>query len=326
MVPIGIRPTNDYAFVLTFGTPENNVPLMSLLNAILSLPSPIADVQIENPYNYKEFLEDKMSILDIRASDGQGWIYHIEMQVAVAADLTQRLVYYACDQYADQLRSGDEYGGLNPVFTICLIEDKISDNAPKIHHAFRLTDMESGRTLKNTIEIHTLELGRYNLSESDLAESSQLERWLYWLLHAHEYDTESLKRLFPQAAFVQATGTIDRIARVSEDKNMYDLREKRRRDQRWIINSSIRHGLEQGLKQGLEQGLEQGRQQGLEEGQQLGLKNGLDLGILFGQIKSLQKLLGLEQIPLEDLMAKDPAELKALVSDLEKTASSFRND
>jgi hypothetical protein len=31
-------------------------------------------------------------------------------------------------------------------------------------------------------------------------------------------------------------------------------------------------------------------------------------------------------MPLEDLMAKDPAELKALVSDLEKTASSFRND
>ncbi len=46
-----------------------------------------------------------------------------------------------------------------------------------------------------------------------------------------------------------STDTIDRIARKTEDKDMYDLREKRLRDQRWMINSSIRQGLKQGLEQ-----------------------------------------------------------------------------
>ena len=53
---IGIRPTNDFAFKKTFGTPANKIALISLLNAILELPSPIAEVTIENPKS--QFLAD----------------------------------------------------------------------------------------------------------------------------------------------------------------------------------------------------------------------------------------------------------------------------
>ena len=52
---------------------------------------------------------------------------------------------------------------------IRLINGILWKDAEKVHHAFRLTDQDSGRTLEETIEIHTLELGRYNLSEADLA-------------------------------------------------------------------------------------------------------------------------------------------------------------
>ncbi|MFZ4083673.1 MAG: PD-(D/E)XK nuclease family transposase, partial [Pirellula sp.] len=55
MQPIGIRPTNDFAFKKTFGSPENKLALISLLNAILTLPVPIVDVTIENPYNLQDF-------------------------------------------------------------------------------------------------------------------------------------------------------------------------------------------------------------------------------------------------------------------------------
>ena len=52
----------------------------------------------------------------------------------------------------------------------------------KDHHAFRLSDSESGRTLDGTLAIHTLEHGRYNLQLHDLADASLLEIWLYWLM------------------------------------------------------------------------------------------------------------------------------------------------
>ena len=50
-------------------------------------------------------------------------------------------------------------------------------DSTKVHHAFRLTDSESSRTLAGTLEIHTLELGRYDLLASDLANASLLQLW-----------------------------------------------------------------------------------------------------------------------------------------------------
>ncbi|MCE2798051.1 MAG: Rpn family recombination-promoting nuclease/putative transposase [Planctomycetaceae bacterium] len=305
MGPLGIRPTNDFAFLKTFGTPANKIALVSLLNAILDLRNPIVDLRIENPFNTKDFMDDKLSILDIKASDQRGWIYDVEMQISVAESLVQRLVYYGCRVYVDQLRSGDDYLCLKPVFTICLIEDKLWKDSTKVHHAFRFADLQSGKILSNTPEIHTLELGWYNLDRSELAEASLLDRWLFWLRHAHEFDLQTLRNLFPQPAFLKATDTIDRIARITEDKDMYDAREKKLRDQQWLIRA------------GLVEGREQGRQEGLVEGRQEGRQEGIQLGELIGLIRFFQRQLGICQSPQEALAAKDPLELKALASELE---------
>lgn len=67
-----------------------------------------------------------------------------------------------------------------------------------------------------------LELGRYNLSETDLIAASPLDRWLYWLVNAHRYGRDELWRLFPHSAMREATETICRIAEIQEDKAMYD--------------------------------------------------------------------------------------------------------
>ncbi len=111
------------------------------------------------------------------------------------------------------------------------------------HHA----DRKSGRTLNDTLEIHTLELGRYHLREQDLATASLLDCWLYWLLRAHEYEPGELLKLFPQAAIQQ---TIRQIAEITEDKAMYDAREKAIRDQQWALNASRRDGVIEGKIKG----------------------------------------------------------------------------
>jgi hypothetical protein len=41
-------------------------------------------------------------------------------------------------------------------------------------------------------EIHTLELATYNLSGWELLSAGELECWLFWLLHAHEYEPAAL--------------------------------------------------------------------------------------------------------------------------------------
>ncbi|MFN9435868.1 MAG: hypothetical protein ACK6DC_13145, partial [Planctomycetota bacterium] len=94
---------------------------------------------------------------------------------------------------------------------------------------------------------------------------------------------------FPQPEFQKATDSIDRIAKKTEDKTMYDTREKAIRDQQWILNAARREG----------------REEGREEGE------------LFGRIRLLQKLLGLSQSTDEELITKSSAELDAMATELQ---------
>src|SRR5580658_9293638 len=144
------------------------------------------------------------------------------MQLEVFLGLIQRLVYYCCELYAGQLKEGDEYFQVRPVYTICLLNEVFWKDGARGHHAFRLTDRESGRVLAGTLEIHTIELPRYTLREADLKTASLLECWIYWFMHAQEYEPDALLKLFPQPAIQQATKTITQIARKTEDKAMYD--------------------------------------------------------------------------------------------------------
>jgi predicted transposase/invertase (TIGR01784 family) len=249
-MPLGIRPINDFAFKKTFGSDENRVALISLLNAILQPKSPMVDVTLENPFNLQDFKDDKLSILDVKTVDGAGAIYDIEMQLAIFEGLVQRIVYFGCELYAGQLTRGDDYENLHPVCSIWLLNGILWPEATQVHHAFRLADAESGWVLRETLEIHTLELGRYNLREAELRSASTLDCWLYWLLHAHENEPAALMELFPQPAIRQATETLTRIAEITEDKAMYDAREKAIRDRKWELNAAFREGQREGKIEG----------------------------------------------------------------------------
>jgi predicted transposase/invertase (TIGR01784 family) len=126
----------------------------------------------------QDFQNDKLSILDIRAVDQRGAIYDVEMQLSTHSGLVKRIVFYGCEVYAGQLKAGDDYSVLKPVYSICLLEGQLWDDSPKVHHAFRLETRDSGRLLGETLEIHTLELGWYNLQESELETACLLDRWL----------------------------------------------------------------------------------------------------------------------------------------------------
>lgn len=311
MQPIGIRPTNDFAFKKTFGSPENKVALISLLNAILTLPIPIVDVTIENPFNLQDFQDDKLSVLDVRAVDQRGAIYDVEMQLSPHSGLVKRIVFYGCEVYAGQLKAGDDYSELKPVYSICLLQGQLWDDSPKVHHAFRLVDRDSGRLLEETLEIHTLELGWYNLKESELETASLLDRWLYWLLHAHQYDAHTLARLFPQPEFQKATDSIERIAKKTEDKAMYDTREKAIRDQQWILNAARREAREEGLKEGRQEGRQEGREEGRQEGREEGREEG-EIKL----IQTLQEILGTPVSDASSFQGQSLEHLQAIAAEL----------
>ncbi len=232
-MPLGIKPTVDFAFKKIFGSPENAQALIGLLNAILRLTAPITDVEILNPFSYQDFAEDKLIVLDVRARDSDGRWLNIEMQVSAHGDLLQRLAYYACRMYVEQLDAGQKYGALQPAISICLLNKVLFADSTHPHHRFRLVDVDKRRELPSGIEVHTLELTKYNLKKSQVTESDCIEQWAFFLLFADQYEPQRLRKLLPGVEFQQAITVIETIAAKTEDRAMYDQREKALRDHEW---------------------------------------------------------------------------------------------
>ena len=264
-MPLGIKPTVDFAFKKIFGSPENVQTLMGLLNAILELPHPITHVTILNPFSYQEFAEDKLIVLDIRARDSDGRRLNIEMQVSVFSGLTERLVYYACSLYVEQLALTDQYAKLEPAISICLLNNELFRDSAQAHHRFQLVDRESGRELSRAIEVHTVELAKYNLSEATTSKASTIEQWAFFILYADQYEPERLRELLPDVEFQQAISVIETIAAKTEDRVMYDQREKAQRDLQWAIQGAREKGMEKGMEKGSLAGKVQASQQLLGE-------------------------------------------------------------
>ncbi|NOQ35115.1 MAG: Rpn family recombination-promoting nuclease/putative transposase, partial [Methylococcaceae bacterium] len=89
-----IDPKIDCVFKAILGAEENRNLLIHFLNAILEkeLTQPLISVEILNPYNEKEFVSDKYSIVDVKARDALQRIYQIEIQLKSFDSLLSRMI------------------------------------------------------------------------------------------------------------------------------------------------------------------------------------------------------------------------------------------
>ena len=180
-----IDPTVDYVFKLLFGAEENRDLLLDLLNSLLRLPQPIADVQILNPYTGGDFEDDGHTVVDVKARDQHGRIFQVEIQVRVRTSLKQRMVYTWADVYQGQLQTGDKHELLRPVISIWILKENLLRDTTAWHHHFRLCDPDHGVELSDHLAIHTVELKKWHLTPSPLDTADQ---WVYFLKEAGRWN------------------------------------------------------------------------------------------------------------------------------------------
>ncbi len=99
---------NDIIFKIVFGTEPNSPLLRALINALLGLAgeSRIVELQVLNPNTDKEYLQQKGAILDVKARDGQGRLYNIEVQVSREPAYIQRSLFYLARLFGAVFISG----------------------------------------------------------------------------------------------------------------------------------------------------------------------------------------------------------------------------
>src|SRR4051812_36486389 len=162
-----IIPRVDVAFKKLFGVEENKDLLISLINSIVSEEDQVLEVDILNPYNAKSFRDDNISILDIKAKGHTGKRYNIEIQISNEADYDKRALYYWAKLYTEQLEKRTDYSLLNKAIGIHILNFTSIPSVDKYHNVFQLFEKESKLHHFKDIELHTIELNKFENSKAD---------------------------------------------------------------------------------------------------------------------------------------------------------------
>ncbi len=179
---------------------------LHFINAILSGDPLITEVTILNPIVERAFDGDKLSILDILASDATGRRFNIEVQRALVAGLPQRLSYYAATQLVEQIGEGDSYLDLRPSISICILDAILFRSVSDLHLDFRLMNQANALILTDCFQIHLFELPKYRPPMDNTIITDPIEQWAFFFRRASQMTTDELIAKLPGPVFREATG------------------------------------------------------------------------------------------------------------------------
>jgi predicted transposase/invertase (TIGR01784 family) len=190
---------------------------------------------------------DKLSILDIKATDSLGRRYNIEVQTTRPLGLPKRLTYYAAKQLVEQLGETEQYANLNPSISICVLDAVMFRSETKLLHAFELRTAD-GLSLTDCLQVHVIELPKYVIPSHSGPITDPVEQWLYFFREAANCTTEELVRRLSDPIFGEAAGVLVMISRTPLERQAYDDRLKAERDE-WPRTAQAKlDGIEQGQR------------------------------------------------------------------------------
>lgn len=163
----------DWAFKHIFG--HNKEHLMMLLNDFL--PVKIVDIdEIQYDPNEVDVFkgDDKHVIMDVLCHTETEHII-VEMQKSKNNEFRNRMVYYGASMISRQLKPGDKYSNLKPVYVICFMNFRLIHQTDQLVYRYQIREQESNELYGNQLSIYQCELPRF-VKESERA-LNPIEEW-----------------------------------------------------------------------------------------------------------------------------------------------------
>ena len=189
----------DFAFKQVFaGNGESSeIILKDFLNSILQLKDDdrIKEIVQLNPFNEREYIKDKQSIMDIKIKTEKDEYIDIEVQINDVDDYKKRSLYYWSKLYAESLGKGDSYYELKKSIVINILNFNIIEENDKYHNVFVIKEREDNTLFLEDLEIHYIELDKFKV-DKDVNELNDLEEWIVFLKECNEkHDSDIIEKL-----------------------------------------------------------------------------------------------------------------------------------
>lgn len=257
-------PKADLTFKLIF---EQEDLLISLLNALLPLEE---GKQIEHvEYLPAELVPEnpgkKDSVVDVRCRETGGRHFIVEMQLNWNNEFRQRVILNAAKAVVKQLKPGEEYKLVQPVYSLNLINDTGFESDPDdFYHDYAVVDVAHNDRRIEGLRFVFIELPKFK--PQTIAQKKMAVLWLRFLTEINVRTEEAPAELLENPETAKALKLLEKSAYTEGQLIAYDRFWDAVFRERVFYEDGFRKGEADGLAKGLAEGLAEGHAKGLTEG------------------------------------------------------------
>jgi predicted transposase/invertase (TIGR01784 family) len=291
----------DFVFKQVFGNPRKTASLALLLKQVLPLrDEELGRLKIEKTFIERSHREDKLVVLDIRASTAKGQAFDVELQVQKTPVFPDRLAFYLGKLAGGQLRPGEKYDKLRlrPVYCVAVCNFAVLPGLPGYIHRFSLREDECGAQFTKMMNIITIALPKMPKENDGSRMWPVLECFRCKTVEEAEMHAKS----YP--AIGKIVAELREFSLSRKFRYTWEQREKAWRDRKMLEDEFRSQGLQAGMQEGIQKGMQAGMREGIQKGIQEGMQEGIQKGIQEGAAREREKW--------EALMSEKDAELERL--------------
>lgn len=239
-----LKPKIDVVFHSLFKVGNENIT-KAIISAVTE--EKIQKIDLNNDRHILgKYPEEKLGILDLRATLDNGTICNVEIQLADKKDTAERFLYYWSRIYSSQLVRGETYKKINKVIGIIIIDyefEKTKD-IENLSTKWKVMEVTTGKEIELTdvLELYIIEIPKANrILQKDA--NNKLAQWMMFLNNPNEKEVSKIMN--ENKEIKEAMDELEEMSKDEELRRVAELREKAIRDE-----ANVReHAREEGIRE-----------------------------------------------------------------------------
>ena len=247
-----LDPKADVVFKKIFG--EHPHLLKSFLNAVLPL-SPdrqINEIEYLPSESAPKIPSLKRPIADVRCKDVEGRTFIVEMQIEWTDSFKQRLLFETGQAFVKQLKAGEDYHLLQPVYGLGIIAMNF-DSTPQWYHHYQLVNIDKPvREVIEHLQLIFIELPKFPVHSPEEKKLRLL--WLRFMREINQQTTNISEELLSVPEIREAVDLSEESAYSSAELEAYDAYWDSVSTEKTLLTGRYREGRAEGFAEGEQKG------------------------------------------------------------------------